>query len=163
MSDIIDLPLTPDDVGDIVALLDGSGYQSLEISTARFLLKVARTEGGGWTQEWRHSIAVSSTQQDAIQVSEPASSSVESRGLHAIHPPLPGTFYHTPQPGAPPFVGVGEVVTPDTVVGIVETMKLMTSVPAGIAGEIIEVTTNHGDTVDQSSILMLVCPSDQGQ
>lgn len=163
MSNDIDLPLTPDDVADIVALLDGSGYQSLEIATARFVLKVARTDGGGWTQDWRHSIPDSSTQPDADRILEPASSDAESHGLHPIHPPLPGIFYHTPQPGAPPFVRVGHVVTPDTVVGIVETMKLMTSVPAGITGEIIQITTNHGDTVDQGSILMLVRLSDQVQ
>ena len=46
-----DLPLTPDDVAEIVAILDGSAYERLEIRTARFRLRVAR-DGEGWTQQW---------------------------------------------------------------------------------------------------------------
>ena len=46
-----DLPLSPEDVAEIVAILEGSAYEKLEIKTSRFTLRVAR-EGGGWTQDW---------------------------------------------------------------------------------------------------------------
>jgi acetyl-CoA carboxylase biotin carboxyl carrier protein len=54
--------------------------------------------------------------------------------LVAVRAPLPGTFYRAPRPGAAPFVEVGSRVGADTVIGIVETMKLMNSVHAGVAG-----------------------------
>ena len=57
-------------------------------------------------------------------------------GLVAVRAPLPGTFYRAPRPGAAPFVEVGSRVEADTVIGIVETMKLMNSVHAGVAGEV---------------------------
>jgi acetyl-CoA carboxylase biotin carboxyl carrier protein len=163
MSDECDLPLTPADVVEIIALLDGSEYRSLEISTARFTLKVARIENGSWTQEWHHSIAASSAETDTGQLAEAVSDSLESRGLYAIRPPIPGIFYHTPQPGAPPFIRVGEIITPDTVIGIIETMKLMTSVTADVSGEIIEITAKHGESVERGSILVLVRVSGQAQ
>ena len=57
----------------------------------------------------------------------------------AVRAPLPGTFYRAPRPGAAPFVEVGSRVSADTVVGIVETMKLMNSVHAGVAGTVAEI------------------------
>ena len=57
-------------------------------------------------------------------------------GLVAVTTPLPGTFYRAPRPGAEPFVQDGNEVGPDTVVAIVETMKLMNSVHAGTAGRV---------------------------
>jgi acetyl-CoA carboxylase biotin carboxyl carrier protein len=160
MSDEIDLPLTPDDVASIVSLLDGSGYQGLELSTPRFVLKVARAEGGGWTQEWRHPIPAE--RPIAVLPAEPMAA-MEVEGLVAIRPPLPGTFYHTPQPGAPPFVKVGAIVSPDTIIGIIETMKVMNSIPAGASGEIVEITAGHGDMVDQSAVLMRLRPMGQSK
>jgi acetyl-CoA carboxylase biotin carboxyl carrier protein len=158
MSNEVDLPLTPDDVATIVSLLDGSGYQSLEISTPRFVLKVARAEGGGWTQEWRHSVP---TERPVTVLRAEPLPTTEVEGLVSIRPPLPGVFYHTPQPGAPPFVKVGDIVSPDTIIGIIETMKVMNGIPAGISGEIVEITSGHGDMVDQNAVLMRLRPTGQ--
>ncbi|MGH3253654.1 MAG: acetyl-CoA carboxylase biotin carboxyl carrier protein, partial [Trebonia sp.] len=60
----------------------------------------------------------------------------DADGLAAVAAPLPGTFYRAPRPGAEPFVRVGDEVAPDTVVAIVETMKLMNSVHAGVTGRV---------------------------
>src|SRR5262249_3172034 len=62
----------------------------------------------------------------------------EDGELVVVRAPLPGTFYRAPRPGAAPFVEVGSRVGADTVIGIVETMKLMNSVPAGVAGVVAE-------------------------
>jgi acetyl-CoA carboxylase biotin carboxyl carrier protein len=59
--------------------------------------------------------------------------------LHEVRAPLVGTFYRAPQPGAEPFVQVGSRVEETTVVGIVETMKLMNPVLAGVAGTVVEI------------------------
>ena len=82
------------------------------------------------TQEWQWAGAGASA--------EPGPETVAEADPDAIAAPLPGTFYHAPSPGAPPFVAVGDSVGPETVVGIIETMKLMNPVHAGRAGTVAE-------------------------
>jgi acetyl-CoA carboxylase biotin carboxyl carrier protein len=77
-----------------------------------------------------------------------------AHGLIDIHPPIIGTFYRAPKPGAAPFVEVGSKVGKDTIVGIVETMKLMNSVYAGAAGIVVEICAANGHLVEQDHVLM---------
>jgi acetyl-CoA carboxylase biotin carboxyl carrier protein len=76
-----------------------------------------------------------------------------------IRAPLVGTFYRSPKPGAPPFVETGSVVGVESVVAIVETMKLMTSIYAGHSGRIAEILIDDGQFVAQNQLLMRVAPS----
>jgi acetyl/propionyl-CoA carboxylase alpha subunit len=75
-------------------------------------------------------------------------------GTLEIHTPIIGTFYRAPKPGAAPFVEVGSQVGRDTVVGIVETMKLMNSVHAGATGTVVEICAANGELVEQGHVLM---------
>jgi acetyl-CoA carboxylase biotin carboxyl carrier protein len=77
-------------------------------------------------------------------------------GLVAVRAPLPGTFYRAPRPGAAPFVEVGSRVSVDTVVGIVETMKLMNSVPAGTEGAVAEICVGNAEPTAQGATLMRI-------
>jgi acetyl-CoA carboxylase biotin carboxyl carrier protein len=142
-----DLALTPEDVAEIVAILDGSAYQTLDVKTARFRLRVAR-DGEGWTQEWDFS----DEQVGARVASEILAESAGEEG--DIRAPLPGTFYRAPSPGAPPFVEIGSTVNPDTVVGIIETMKLMNPVHAGASGTITEILAENGSMIAKHTALM---------
>jgi acetyl-CoA carboxylase biotin carboxyl carrier protein len=76
--------------------------------------------------------------------------------LVAVRAPLPGTFYRAPWPGAEPFVAVGSRVSQDTVVGIVETMKLMTSVPARADGTVAEICLANAEPAAQGDTLMRI-------
>jgi acetyl-CoA carboxylase biotin carboxyl carrier protein len=80
----------------------------------------------------------------------------EPDGLRAVRTPLPGTFYRAPMPGAPPFVEVGSRVEPDTVVGIVETMKLMNSVSAGTRGTVAEIRLANAQFAERDTALMWI-------
>jgi acetyl-CoA carboxylase biotin carboxyl carrier protein len=80
----------------------------------------------------------------------------EREGLVAVRAPLPGTFYRAPRPGAAPFVDVGSRVSADTVVGIVETMKLMNSVPAGADGTVAEICVGNAEPAAQGATLMRI-------
>jgi acetyl-CoA carboxylase biotin carboxyl carrier protein len=71
---------------------------------------------------------------------------------------LPGTFYRAPRPGAAPFVEVGDEVREDTVVAIVETMKLMNSVHAGTRGRVTEICVENAEPVGQAATLMWIEP-----
>lgn len=148
-----DLPLSPEDVAEIVAILDGGQYERLEIRTTRFTLKVAR-EGGGWTQEWEWAAPAA-----AVVEAEVAVAVEIGEGLAAVHPPLPGTFYRAPQPGAPSFVEIGDTVGPDTVVAIIETMKLMNPVHAGVAGTVEAILVDNARPVEAGAVLMTIRPA----
>ena len=80
----------------------------------------------------------------------------DGRGLVAVRAPLPGTFYRAPRPGAAPFAEVGSRVGADTVIGIVETMKLMNSVPAGVAGVVTEFCVTNAELVAQGAALLRI-------
>jgi acetyl-CoA carboxylase biotin carboxyl carrier protein len=77
-------------------------------------------------------------------------------GLVAVRAPLPGTFYRAPRPGAAPFVEVGSRVGADTVVGIVETMKLFNSVTADAAGTVAEICVDNAEFADRGATLLRI-------
>ena len=77
----------------------------------------------------------------------------------AIVAPMLGTFYRAPAPGAAPFVEVGAHVEPDTIVGIIEVMKMMNSVPAGVAGTIAEIHVENAQPVEYGQPLFRVEPA----
>ncbi|RAK22333.1 acetyl-CoA carboxylase biotin carboxyl carrier protein [Anoxybacillus vitaminiphilus] len=83
---------------------------------------------------------------------------VNTENLHKITSPMVGTFYAAPSPDAPPYVKVGDKVKPDTVVCIVEAMKLFNEIEAEVSGEIVEVLVKNGQLVEYGQPLFLVKP-----
>jgi acetyl-CoA carboxylase biotin carboxyl carrier protein len=77
-------------------------------------------------------------------------------GMVEVRAPLLGTFYRAPKPGAPPFVEVGAAVEPDTIVGIIEVMKLMNTVRAGARGLVREIRAQDGTLVEYGEALLLI-------
>ncbi len=76
-----------------------------------------------------------------------------------IKSPIIGTFYSRPKPTAASFVKVGDTVTPDTIVCIVEAMKTFNELPAGLSGKIVEVLVKDEEPVDVNRPLFKVLPS----
>ena len=175
------MDLTNEDVTDILALLDSLPYDELDLQTPRFRLTLRRTPDG-WTQsvESRSVLlagpgAAPGVAPETGSMEHPAGynrSDVPSNrldsdadgangadgGLVAVRAPLPGTFYRAPRPGAAPFVQAGDEVAEDTVVAIVETMKLMNSVHAGTRGRVAEICLENAEPVAQSTTLMWIEP-----
>jgi acetyl-CoA carboxylase biotin carboxyl carrier protein len=77
-------------------------------------------------------------------------------GLHKIISPIVGTFYKSPSPDAAFFVQVGDKVTPDTVVCIIEAMKLMNEIQAEVSGEVVKVYVENGQPVEYGQPLFAV-------
>jgi len=69
-----------------------------------------------------------------------------------------GTFYRSPEPGAKPFVEVGQTVTPDTTVCIIEVMKLMNSLSAGSSGRVTHLLVDDAEAVDMGQALIVIDP-----
>lgn len=87
----------------------------------------------------------------------PAASPADS-GLLVIKSPTVGTFYSSPSPDDPPFVSIGSKVLSDTVVCIVEAMKVFNQIPAEVNGTIVEILVNTGDSVEFGQPLYRVRP-----
>jgi len=174
--------LSPEDVNDILRVLDSSDYDELHIDTGRFVLTLRRGKEG-WTQEHEvrgksEALTEAGPEPDAPEPAtvlrsasvaaervapaaatgdpqEPASSG----GLLPVVAPLPGVFYRAPKPGAAPFVEVGDRVGPDTVVCILETMKLMNAILAGGEGTVAEICLGNGEPAQQGTALMWLQPA----
>jgi acetyl-CoA carboxylase biotin carboxyl carrier protein len=170
--------LTSDDVQDILQLLDGLPFGELHLQTTRFSLWLRRTADGEWTQELqvlsepamipaageggdgaKDGVGAAAGARQAPGAQGPGAPELgapERDGLRAVRAPLPGTFYRAPMPGAPPFVEVGRHVEPDTVVAIVETMKLMNSVAAGVSGTVAEILLANAEFAERDAVLMRI-------
>ena len=131
------MALTDDDVREILRLIDENELDELRIETGAFKLHVLRGA--------------------AAAPAEPAAPPASDRaGSDVIAAPMPGTFYRAEGPGMAPFVDVGAQVEPDTVVGIIEIMKMMNSVPAGVSGTIVEVCAEDAQQVGDGAPLFKV-------
>ena len=160
------MDLTSDDVQDILQLLDGLPFGEMHLRTASFTLWLRRTAHGEWTQEMQvlsepavTPAAAPAQAPGTAEAAEPAAGAPDAPvpdGLRAVCAPLPGTFYRAPMPGAPPFVEVGSRVEADTVVGIVETMKLFNSVAAGVAGTVAEICLANTEFAARGATLLRI-------
>lgn len=86
----------------------------------------------------------------------PAAAAPAAKHLHEIKSPIVGTFYRAPAPDAAPFVQVGSVIQPGTVLCIVEAMKLMNEIEGDVAGTVAKVMVENGQPVEYDQTLFLV-------
>jgi acetyl-CoA carboxylase biotin carboxyl carrier protein len=137
------MPLSDEDVREILRLIDESDVEELRIETGSLSLHVLR--GGARPSE---------------PASAPASRAPapSADGVLTIPAPMLGTFYRAEAPGAAPFVAVGSRVEPDTVVCIIEVMKMMNAVPAGVSGTIVEICADNATLVEYDAPLFRVEP-----
>jgi acetyl-CoA carboxylase biotin carboxyl carrier protein len=140
------MSLTDEDVREILRLIDESDLDELHIETENFVLHVSKGAGGA-------APPTRTPERPEELRSEPSSD-----GAHTIDSPMLGTFYRAERPGADAFVDVGTEVEPDTIVAIIEVMKMMNSVPAGITGTIAEVCCDNASLVEYGQPLFRVDP-----
>lgn len=79
-------------------------------------------------------------------------------GSIVIRAPMVGVFYRAPEPGAPPFIDRGQHVEPDTIVCIIEVMKLMNSIPAGASGTVMDILVDDAAPVEFGQPLIVLQP-----
>ncbi len=82
----------------------------------------------------------------------------EAEGLLTIASPMVGTYYAAPNPDAAPFVEVGATITPDTVVCLIEAMKIFNEIKAECAGTVVKALVENGEPVEFGQTLFLVKP-----
>ncbi len=84
----------------------------------------------------------------ALRDAQEAEAAAEEEGLHIITSPIVGTFYRAPSPTTESFVRLGSLVDPDTVVCIIEAMKLMNEIQAETSGEVAKIYVENGQPVE---------------
>jgi acetyl-CoA carboxylase biotin carboxyl carrier protein len=152
------MSLTARDVEEIMKLLEASSFDRLSLEVDGLKIELERS-GASAPRAPRAAAAPAAPEAPATPAAPPPKAAAVSReGLVEISSPLLGIFYRAPKPGEPPFVDVGSKVDTETVIGIVEVMKLMNSVAAGVKGEIVEIVGANGELVEHGEMLMLVRP-----
>jgi biotin carboxyl carrier protein len=140
MSDSPDL--TPEDVSEILRIVDSSQFDEFELETPRLTIRFRRGEAPV-----------------TERAPAPAASAEDAAGLVDVNAPMVGTFYRSPGPGEPPYVAVGTVVEESTQVCILEVMKLMSAVVAGSRGVVTEVCRENGTAVAYGDVLFRIRPA----
>ena len=90
---------------------------------------------------------------------QPSALAHDAAELVFVKSPIVGTYYDAPSPGAPPFVKVGDRVTPGQVLCIIESMKLMNEIEAEVAGTIVSKLVENGRPVEYGEALFGVQPA----
>jgi acetyl-CoA carboxylase biotin carboxyl carrier protein len=141
------MALSDEDVREVLRLIDESDLDELLIETDGFKLHVLRGAA-------RPEIPTPDSRQPTPDTRHPTPQTGAT-----IAAPMLGTFYRAEAPGAVPFVDVGARVEPDTIVCLIEVMKMMNSIPAGMGGTIVEVCAENGGLVEYGQPLFRVEPA----
>jgi len=149
------MALSDDDVREILRLIDESGLDELKLETEGLSLHVRR--GGGPPIEEPVAAPAPAPAAAPEPAPSPSPSPAPASNGHAeITAPMLGTFYRQEAPGKAPFVEVGSRVEAGTVVCVIEVMKMMNSIEAGISGTIVEVCADNAALVEYGQPLFRV-------
>ena len=161
------MDLTDDDVLEILNLIEQSHFDFFRLQSGDLNLTVSK---GGYVPAGVEATAAGARSEappEAISEPEPADpvppveiEVPEREGLMPVTATMVGTFYRAPEPGAAPFVEVGSRVDADATVGLVEVMKVFTSIPAGTTGTIAEIVVTNAQFVEKGEVLFFIAPDD---
>jgi acetyl-CoA carboxylase biotin carboxyl carrier protein len=143
------------DLKKIVELVSEHNLNELSIEQKGIKLSIKR---GGTAPVVMHSAAPVAMHAPApVSSAAPAAAAKdEDAGLETIVSPMVGTFYRSPSPEADMFVKVGDRVGPDTVVCIIEAMKVMNEIKAEKAGVIRKICVENADSVEYGQVLFKI-------
>jgi acetyl-CoA carboxylase biotin carboxyl carrier protein len=140
------MSLSDDDVSEILRIIDESPLAEIRIETEGFSLHVLKTGG----EPAPPTAAASPT------AAAPPTAAAVPTAVVTVEAPMLGMFYAADGPSERPFVEPGSHVEPDTTVCIIEVMKMMNSVPAGVTGTVVEVCAENGAVVEEGAPLFRV-------
>ena len=150
------MTLTAADVDRIIELLDASRFDRLSLEMDGLKLDLVRNGAPAVTRPAPAPVVAAAPAEPVQPPPVPAAG--REAGLVEVKSPLLGIYYRAPRPGEEPFVEVGARVEPDTIVGIIEVMKLMNTARAGVGGEVVEILARNGELVEHGETLLLVRP-----
>jgi acetyl-CoA carboxylase biotin carboxyl carrier protein len=141
----------------LVKIVNSSDITDLEVQEDGLKVKISKKIRG--TQIVTHSHLQPAPVQEAAKAQPetlPAEIESKTENQHEIKSPIVGTFYRAPAPDADPYVQIGDIVSPGTVLCIVEAMKLMNEIESDVSGKIIKILVENGKPVEYSQPLFLI-------
>jgi acetyl-CoA carboxylase biotin carboxyl carrier protein len=158
-----------DELRELIGLMRDNGLAELELEREDFRVRLRRDSVGGSSHAVEapttpapapvaapaHAPATATAAHPGAQATTAAS---QDQDLHIIPSPIVGTFYRSPSPNADPFVKIGSNVEQDTVVCIIEAMKLMNEIQAEASGEVVKVYVENGQPVEYGQPLFGIKP-----
>ena len=129
----------------LIKTLDNSSIEKFEYECDEYRLSLKKGSSV---------VAVKTAQAEPIVEKE--ISEADEKDLIVITAPMVGTFYSAAEPGAEPFVKVGSKIEEDSIICILEAMKLFTEVEADVSGEIVEILAKDGELVEYGQPLFSV-------
>jgi acetyl-CoA carboxylase biotin carboxyl carrier protein len=149
------LTLTAKDVAEILRLLEKSNFDSLRLEMNGLKIELRRGSAAPANSSPDFASPSPSTPAESTQMKQRARPPCEP-GLTDISSPFVGIFYRSPRPNEPAFVERGSKVAMETVIGIIEVMKMMNPIRAGVEGEVVEILVENDALVEYGEILMRV-------
>jgi acetyl-CoA carboxylase biotin carboxyl carrier protein len=155
------------EIKSIIDLMTRNGLSEFELEKGDVKLRVKRGPSGEWVSSTtpvatvpQASAAVAAAA-PAVATAAPAATpaAAEAAAGSQIVSPMVGTFYRSPSPDSPPYIEVGQEVKEDTVVCIIEAMKVMNEIKAEVDGVILEVLAQNGKPVEFGKPLFSVRPT----
>jgi len=143
-----------DEVRELIALMRDNGLTELEIEGEEFRVRLRRDSvPSGSAQPAEMSApapvpAPAPASAPTHPAQAPAETTSQEQDIHIIPSPIVGTFYRSPSPNADPFVKIGSNVEHDSVVCIIEAMKLMNEIQAEATGEVVKIYVENGQPVE---------------
>ena len=147
------MTLTAKDVAEITRLLEESSFDEMILELDGLKLTLRRGAGDAAPAATPVAAAEREPAPPAPVEKPPA---VAEEALLEVTAPLLGTFYRAPKPGAAPFIEVGAPVEEETIIGIIEVMKLMNTVRAGTRGTVADICAQDGALVECGETLIRV-------
>jgi acetyl-CoA carboxylase biotin carboxyl carrier protein len=148
---------------ELIELLRENGLAELELESHDFRVRLRREGANSQPVHYADPMVATAAPQPAPQNNPAAATpsaapahpgaqatteASQDQDLHIIPSPIVGTFYRSPSPTADPFVKIGSNVEPDSVVCIIEAMKLMNEIQAEIGGEVVKIYVENGQPVE---------------
>ncbi len=140
---------------DLAKLVDDHGFTDFEFENANIRVRLSKNPAPQYIQAAQSysPINAAPSVQSASPNVENQSTAVSNESsidesLHVITSPIVGTFYRSPAPDKDPYVKEGSNVSPDTIVCIIEAMKLMNEIEAETSGEVVKIYIENGQSVE---------------
>lgn len=132
-------------IRDLIDLMEERGLCEVDLKQADEQIRLVR---GGMQQMAPAATPQPLAAQPAVPVASETAAPVDGPHIKVIKSPMVGSFYSKPNPKAENFVKIGSKVSADTVVCIVEAMKVFNEIPAEVSGTIVEILAQNEDAVD---------------
>ncbi len=149
-------------IQELISVMEGSKLHELEVEFEGARIRLQKESAPAKTEVVTVAAPMpvmdASRAPSAPSAAAPSAPQAPSHYKH-ITAPMVGTFYAASAPDADPYVEVGSTIDEETVVCIVEAMKVMNEIKAEMKGKVVEVLVNNGEPVEYGQPLFLVDPS----